>query len=414
VGIHSNGHVPAANCLPRIAYCADSFNETNGVATFSRQFAAFAQRHEIPLLLVRPGATTRTFTEGSLTIVELAKSLLCVPLDMGLKFDLLISRHYKWLQEQFAAFNPDLVHITGPGDIGMLCARVAFRHVPKPPLVAAWHTNVHQYARLRAAPLLRLPPASTAAALGSKIETESFRAAARFYRTSRLILAPNAEILSKLTERTGKPGHVMPHGVDTELFVPGALKSADRLTLGYVGRLTPEKNVRFLAHLAAQLPAGIRERIRFLIAGDGSERAWLEKHLPNARFTGVLRDRDLANAYAQMDLFLFPSQTDTFGLVVLEAMSAGLPVVSFRLSGPQSAVEDGVTGYTAVTSAEFVDKVADLVRDDELRRCFSDASREKAQHFHWDVVFTAIYRAYETVLPSAMNTPSAVQKVAHA
>ena len=367
------------------------------------------------MLLIRPGEANRKFSEGSATIVEVAKSKLCVPLDMGLRFDLLISRHFKWLSDELTAFKPDVVHITGPGDIGMLCARLAFRHVPKPPLVAAWHTNVHQYARLRANPLLKLLPKSAAASLGVKIEDESFRAAARFYRTARLILAPNPEILARLMQRTGKPGHVMPHGVDTELFVPGVAHEVGApLTLGYVGRLTPEKNVRFLAHLASQLPADVRGRVRFLIVGDGSERAWLERHLPNAHFTGILRNRELAGAYARMDLFLFPSQTDTFGLVVLEAMSAGLPVVSFRLSGPRSAVDDGVTGYTAAASNDFVDGVAELVRNDGLRRRFSIAARETALHFHWDTVFTSIYRAYETVLPDSRNAASEIKDVTHA
>ncbi|HLJ17075.1 MAG TPA: glycosyltransferase [Bryobacteraceae bacterium] len=397
--------------IPRVAFCTDTFDETNGVATISRQFAAFAHRERLKFLLVRPGPACRSYSENSLTIVEVARSRFCIPLDMGLRFDLRIARHFAWLRDEFTAFAPDVVHITSPGDIGMVCARLAHViRVPGVPLVAGWHTNVHQYARLRAEPLLRLFAARAAASLGARIEAGAFVAAARFYRTAQHILAPNEEILSQLTARTGKSGSVMPHGVDTDLFVPAvavpAAHSRDGLlTLGYVGRLNPEKNVRFLVQIAKRLPPGIRSQIRFLIVGDGSERPWLERHLPQAHFTGILRDRDLAKAYAEMDIFLFPSQSDTFGLVVLEAMSAGVPVVAFQLCGPRSAVDDGITGYTAATPGEFIERVADLVCDFSLRDRLGKASRRTALRFRWDTVFNSFYSAYAAILSA--NAPAA-------
>lgn len=395
--------------LPRVAFCTDTFDEPNGVATVSREFAAFAKRHNYPLLVVRPGAHTRCFSDGSLTIVELEKSALCLPLDMGLRFDLRVSRHAAWLREQFTAFHPDVVHITGPGDIGMLSARLSHTlRVPKPPLVAAWHTNVHQYARLRATPLLWMLPEKATVSLGHKIERGALRAAARFYQTARLILAPNEEILSQLTGLTGKAGRVMPHGVDTSLFLPRCSTRPGPITLGYVGRLTPEKNVRFLANVAAQLPEDVRSQVRFLIVGDGSERHWLEQRLPAAEFTGILRGPQLARAYAEMDLFLFPSISDTFGLVVLEAMAAGVPVVSFRLCGPRSAVDHNRTGVTAETEAEFASSVINLVRDAGLRDRFRQASRSAALHFDWDRVFDSIYAAYGSILPAPVDVPAPV------
>jgi phosphatidylinositol alpha 1,6-mannosyltransferase len=90
--------------------------------------------------------------------------------------------------------------------------------VPKIPLVAAWHTNVHQYACLRLLPLLALFPCALRASASSRIESGALRISARFYQIARLILAPNTEILNRLTCLTGKPGRLLPHGVDTELF----------------------------------------------------------------------------------------------------------------------------------------------------------------------------------------------------
>jgi glycosyltransferase involved in cell wall biosynthesis len=376
------------------------------VATVSRAFAAYAKRHQLPFLLIRPAPggvrESRSFTEGSITTVEVVKSALSIPLDMGLRFDLLVWRQADWLRRQLNAFHPDIVHITGPGDIGMVCARLSHTlRVPKPPLVAAWHTNVHQYARMRAQGLLNLLPAGAAAALGAKIEGVSFVLAARFYRTGRLLLAPNQDILEQLTRQTGKPGRIMLHGVDSDLFTPSA-ETRPSLTLGYAGRLTAEKNVHFLVELAAGLPTAVRDRVRFLIVGDGAQRGWLAKNLPTSTvFTGMLRGPELAKAYSQMDVFLFPSLSDTFGLVVLEAMASGVPVVSFRVCGPNSVVEDGVNGFSASTPAEFIAGVSRIVEDGELRRRMREAARQSALRQSWESVFASVYEAYGTLLPAA-------------
>ena len=396
---------------PRIAFCTDTFEEANGVATLSRAYAAYAKRHQLPFLLIRPGRESRTSTEGSITTVEVAKSALCLPLDMGLRFDLLIFRQAEWLREQLNAFNPGIVHITGPGDIGMVCARLSHTlRVPKPPLVAAWHTNVHQYARMRAGWFLKLLPKGAGEALGAQIERVSFFLAARFYQSARLILAPNEEILDRLTRQTGKPGRVMLHGVDAELFAPRAKPLSDIVTLGYAGRLTTEKNVRFLAELADALPTEVSSRVRFLIVGDGSQRSLLERRLPASTvFTGMLGAGQLAEAYAQMDVFLFPSLSDTFGLVVLEAMASGVPVVSFKVSGLKSVMENGVDGFAAATPADFLDGVKRLVLDTDLRQRLSLAARATAVRQSWEAVFSSLYEGYAALAPLPRIQPALVQ-----
>ena len=380
---------------PRIAFCTDTYEEANGVATVSRAFVAYAKRHRLPFLLIRPGPESRTYNDGPMTIVEVAKSAFCIPLDMGLRFDLLIFRQAQWLREQMNAFHPDIVHITGPGDLGMLCARLSHTlRVPKPPLVAAWHTNIHQYARMRADWLLQWFPSS----VGETVEAVAFKMAARFYKTARLILAPNQEMVDQLMRRTGKPGRLMLHGVDADLFSPYA--HGGPLTLGYAGRLTAEKNVQFLAELADRLPADVLAHTRFLIVGDGSQRAWLEKRLPvSTSFTGMLRGEALARAYTQMDVFLFPSLSDTFGLVVLEAMASGVPVVSFQVNGPKSVVESGVNGFAASTKGEFLEGVSKLASDAELRVRLGVGARATAMRHSWEAVFSSVYDGYATMMP---------------
>jgi phosphatidylinositol alpha 1,6-mannosyltransferase len=385
--------------LPRVAFCTDTYDEINGVATISRQFVEFADRHRVPLLVVRPGPIRQRRQQGTVTFVDIPKSSLCLPLDMGLRFDLLIARHYSWLRGQIEDFNPDVLHVTGPGDIGMLCSALAHFIRPKVPLAAAWHTNIHQYTGMRVAPLLKWFPCRIKAAIQSGIESASFRATVCFYDMARLLMAPNQEILTRLTKATGKPGRLMPHGVDTYLFQPSNVDPdlQRKVTLGYVGRLTPEKNVRFLMELARLVPEQVRQRLRFLVVGDGCERAWLEAHLPNAEFRGILRNQDLAEAFAAMDLFIFPSKSDTFGLVVLEAMAAGIPVVAFRLSGPMCAVENGSSGITAPCAKTFAAAVSTLVQNGERRREMGHLARQAALQFSWDCVFESIYAAYATM-----------------
>jgi len=137
---------------------------------------------------------------------------------------------------------------------------------------------------------------------------------------------------------------------------------------------------------------------RFLIVGHGGDEAWLRERLPQAEFTGVLRGEALATAYANMDLFVFPSHTDTFGNVVLEALASGVPAIVTPDGGPRTIVRDGETGRI-VPDDQFAQTIAGLLSDparlDEMRR----AARAYALNASWDSVFEGIYADYETILP---------------
>src|SRR5262249_35230788 len=152
----------------------------------------------------------------------------------------------------------------------------------------------------------------------------------RFYRIPSVLLAPNEEWQMLLECRTRKPTLLMTRGVDTDLFTPAKRTRVDSLVvnIGYVGRLAAEKNLLGLAAVHDALAATGIGNVGFTIVGDGVEREWLQARMPRAQFTGVLRDERLAEAYANLDLFVFPSETETVGNVVLEAMASGVPVVA--------------------------------------------------------------------------------------
>src|SRR5579863_5554474 len=148
----------ALNSSLRVALFTDSFEEANGVATLSREFTAFAAARQLPFLSVHAGPRTRVLGSGSVTTLELKRSFLAFPLDRHLRCDPLLNRYKNRVTRQLAAFEPDLIHITGPGDFGILGFWAA--HSLRVPLVASWHTNLHEYAGRRIAKLCSRLPAN--------------------------------------------------------------------------------------------------------------------------------------------------------------------------------------------------------------------------------------------------------------
>jgi hypothetical protein len=145
------------NQTPRVAYFPDSFHEVNGVAHTSRHFEAFARRRNLPFLCVRAGDRAQAITEdGNVWTLELPRGFLSFALEKDLRFDPAFLRHIPLIGEVLERFQPDLIHITGPSEVGMLGAGLA--HHLGLPLAASWHTNVHEYAARRSEWFLRLLP----------------------------------------------------------------------------------------------------------------------------------------------------------------------------------------------------------------------------------------------------------------
>ena len=216
------------------------------------------------------------------------------------------------------------------------------------PLAASWHTNVHEYAARRSDWFLRLLPKRQSAATGQTIEDLAMATAARFYSVAQVLFAPNPELCALLERNTGRPCHLMPRGVDAELFHPrnaNAIAEDRDPVLGFVGRLSVEKNIGAArpdpARSSTEGPAKSSD---FSLSATAATKLGCASDLPQAEFTGVLRGEELAAAYANMDLFVFPSHTDTFGNVVLEALASGVPAIVTPDGGPSTIVRDGVTG----------------------------------------------------------------------
>ena len=388
-----------AHHIPRVAYFPDSFHEVNGVAHTSRHFEAFARRRNLPFLCVRAGDRTPAVLEGdNVWTLELPRGFLSFALEKDLRFDPAFLRHIPLIGEVLERFKPDLIHITGPSEVGMLGAGLA--HHLNLPLAASWHTNVHEYAARRSEWFLRLLPKKQSAATEQKIEDLAMAAAAKFYSVAQVLFAPNPDLCALLERMTGRPCHLMPRGVDAELFSPAKRcrdpEDRDQL-LGFVGRLSIEKNVTLLAQVQEELERIGHKSFRFLIVGHGAEEQWLRERLPRAEIPGVLKGEPLSQAYANMDLFVFPSHTDTFGNVVLEAMASGVPAIVTPDGGPKTIVRDGVTGRI-VPDEGFAAAVAEVLGDPEMHAAMRLAARAHALTMSWDAVFEGVYAAYEELM----------------
>ena len=394
---------------PRVAYFPDSFHEVNGVAHTSRHFEAFARHRNLPFLSIRAGPRPeRYLAEAQVRSLELKRGFLSFPLDKDLRFDVGFLRHLPLMMRTLRDFQPDIVHITGPSELGLLGAWLA--DDMDIPLVASWHTNVHEYLARRSDWLLRLLSRERSVAAGRSIEESTLAVTARFYRRARILFAPNVDLCRTLEKATGRRCLLMPRGVDTEIFSPACRsRPADQpFLLGFVGRLTVEKNVAMLADVYRRLRAMGIANIRFLIIGQGAEESWLRENLPAADFPGVLRGTDLSRAYANMDLFVFPSHTDTFGNVVLEALASGVPAIVTPDGGPRYIVCEGETGFIA-EDRDFAAAAARVLTDSALHCRMRRAAREYALTASWDAVFEDVYQAYREVLDHEIAEGTAAQ-----
>ncbi len=225
--------------------------------------------------------------------------------------------------EQIAAFDPDAIHIATEGPLGTAARRACL--AAGRPFTTAYHTQFPEYVHARS----RLPVGITYAWLR------------RFHGSAKAVMVGTPEIERRLAARGFVNLVRWSRGVDTDLFKPGVrnVEAAPRPIFLYVGRVAVEKNIE--GFLRLDLP-GTK-----WVVGDGPARSALERQFPSAVFRGMKTGADLAWHYQQADALVFPSRTDTFGLVLIEAMACGTPVAAFPVTGPIDVVQGGESGILA-------------------------------------------------------------------
>jgi glycosyltransferase involved in cell wall biosynthesis len=282
----------------------------------------------------------------------------------------------------------DLVHLTTPGPVGLAARWVASRL--QVPIIGSFHTDLATYTRML----------SGSKRLGQAMETYMRWAYGRCER----VFVPSLATRDMLIRARISPTHidVWRRGVSNTLFNPARRSaelrerwgvSADRPALLYVGRVSREKGLSLLRPLSRFLEyAGVAHRL--VIVGDGPMRSALAASCPDAIFTGTMTPDGVATAMASADLFVFPSETDTAGNVVLEAQASGLPVLVSRIGGPSENMRHGDTGFACGDLTDFARRAAQLLRNAGRRSEYSEAARRYAMTRSWESALEPLYRAY--------------------
>ncbi|HQU84639.1 MAG TPA: glycosyltransferase [Pyrinomonadaceae bacterium] len=393
----------------RVAFFPDSFLEVNGVAMTSNRLVGYAKENGYPFLCIHAGEKTETRTDGSVKYLSLKRSPVAFPMDEGLKYDPLFQRHVNLVLREMLEFKPDVFHITGLNDVSIIGSYLAWKL--KIPMVASWHTNLHEYAARRLTKIFKFLPKNFLDSVTSLAERKIMDGAVLYYKMPKILLAPNQELIDILHKGTKREARLMIRGVDTIAYTPEKRMVSDNIfRFGYVGRLRAEKNVRLLVELEKALLEKGKKDFKFLIVGEGNEREYLEKNLKNAEFTGFLDGENLYTAYANMDVFIFPSETDAFGNVVQESNAAGLPCLVTDKGGPKFIVRHGETGYVCENFDDFVKFSIELMENPELLSDLKRKSRDFALTRSWNSVFENVYQAYRDAYDSRKAQEKSEQK----
>ena len=347
--------------------------DVNGVAmTTERMVQGLVDRHQIEVVRLRQAADELP------PDASLYSSLLLPGISLpgyhevrvGIPCTRKLRRH--WQQNR-----PDLVHVVTEGPLGWSAVRAA--HQLGIPVSSDFHTNFHRYSSDYGAKLLQRPVLAYLRHLHNR---------------TRATLVPTADLASEL-EALGFNGmKVVSRGVDTALFHPckrqQTLRQAwgvddDTPVLLMVSRVAPEKNFA-LAIKAFRAVQVDQPRARMVIVGDGPQRQALQGANPDIVFAGMQRGESLAQHYASADIFVFSSQSETFGNVILEAMASGLALVAYRYAAAKEHLVDSRHGYLAEMDDEvtFIQKVVSLANDANLYREMGHAAHLTAANLGWE------------------------------
>lgn len=293
--------------------------------------------------------------------------------------------------EAFDEFRPTLVHLATEFGVGLAGRRAAIRR--RVPIVSSYHTNFTAYAKHYGLGAFAAP---------------GWHYLRWFHSAARRTFCPTMAVADDLAVRDFGNCAVWSRGVDTSLFSPAlrsemwrarADASDETLLALYVGRLAAEKGLN-VAIEAVRLAAERRpSQIRMLVVGDGPAEAQTKATAPDCvHFAGRLQGEALYRAYASGDVFVFPSTTDTFGNVMLEAMASGLPVIAADVGPSREVVAPGSGWLEPPGSAEHIAaRLVQLIDDRELLASTKSSALTAAASWSWDAVWASLFRAYLAV-----------------
>jgi glycosyltransferase involved in cell wall biosynthesis len=286
---------------------------------------------------------------------------------------------------------PDVVYVATPGPLGGSAVRTARRLAI--PVFSGFHTNFHSYSQFYGVGWL---------------QPVIVRCLRRFHNRTQGTLVPSIDLRNRLQANGFTNVHVLDRGVDSQLFAPECRclelrhswgLSETGLAVLYVGRVAPEKNLR-LAVAAYRAMQRCSNPVRFVIVGDGPFRATLQREHPDLIFCGVHTGEALARHYASADVFLFPSETETFGNVTLEAMASGLVMVAYDYAAARMHITNDESGVLVPCgkSQAFVDAAASLAQAPQSLPKMRWQARMHARSIAW----SHVVERFEMLLTGAL------------
>jgi glycosyltransferase involved in cell wall biosynthesis len=371
----------------------NDFDKVNGVTTTLRSVLRYAPSD------LRP----RIYTSSDLEVDQpeyLALRSSGVPIPYYNEMRMYVPRVGE-LGRRMTADGIGLIHMTTPGPAGLAARYLARR--TRLPLVGSFHTQLAEYTTLLS---------------GSRQLGRAMREYLKWiYRGCQRVLVPSADTGRRLANDGWRTDHlvVWPRGVDVEVFTPARRSqrlrdewhvSDRRPAVLYAGRLSVEKGLALIEPLGSLLHRhGIAHR--FVLVGEGPMTPTLKERCPDAVFTGRLNHDEVATAMASADVFVFPSETDTAGNVVLEAQACGLPVLVTNAGGPKENMRNGETGFVCRPGdvLDFCSRVSELLTDAERRRRMSDAARRFAMLRPWRASLEPLYSLYREATTQPLNAP---------
>lgn len=375
----------------RVAVFSDTFfPQINGVSRVLGKYLEYMDKKNIEYLLLVPEKNQEEYkgnlvSLGGIRFVFYPETKIALP-------------RYLKVTQVVDDFKPDLVHLVTPFSMGLMGLKYA--RARKLPLISSYHTNFDQYLNYYHFPLFTGP---------------MNRYVKWFHSFSQLNFCPSRDTLEQLQELGIKNLAICPNGVDASFFSPVFRNDQTRQTLMgghetpillYVGRIAPEKGLNVLLK-AAQTLNDWGVAFTLAVVGDGPSREKFERMgIENVQFLGYKEGPELQKIYASADLFVFPSATETFGNVILEAMCSGLPVVAARAGGVKDNVIERYNGITFEPEAhlEMAGAIQLLLADESLRSRLRTNAVAYAMTKTWDGIFDQFFSQVDTRLSENKNS----------
>jgi glycosyltransferase involved in cell wall biosynthesis len=378
----------------RIALFTETFlPKVDGIVTRLRHTVEHLQRNGDRVLVVAP--------DGGITEYKGAKVYGVSGFPLPLYPELKLALPRPAIGQVLEEFQPDLVHVVNPAVLGL--AGLFYGKLLKIPLVASYHTHLPQYLQHYGLGMLE-------GLLWELLKVS--------HNQAHLNLCTSTAMMEELTTHGIERVDLWQRGVDTELFHPdlACQEMRSRLSQGYpesplllyVGRLSAEKEIEQIKPVLKAIPAA-----RLALVGDGPHRLALEKYFAgtNTHFVGYLTGRDLGSAFASADAFIFPSRTETLGLVLLEAMAAGCPVVAANSGGIRDIVTSGANGYLFDPEDDkgAIAATLRLLEEKQERETIRKNARLEAERWGWAAATRQLQAYYQKIAGKIQDSEFKIQ-----